>query len=177
MHFKFEHDFDIDPTGFWAMFFDEEYNAELYRHLKTRDRKVLEQVETEGVLKRAAQNSRPSAKSPLFSRSFVSDLSYVERDTFERAKSEMKVVIETPMLKNRLQFSGLFTVRPLGEGRCRRCFEGDVKVSVPLLGGKMEKHLLDEVRTSYDTAAEMTRGWVAKNKSIQREIEIAHDLK
>lgn len=162
MHFKFEHDFDIDPNGFWEMFFDEAYNVELYRHLRTKERKVLEQKEEGGVLRRTAKVT-PERDIPSLFKSFVSDMSYTERDVFERAKSEMKVAIEPGMMRDRLQMGGLFSVRPAGAG-CRRTFEGDVKISVPLIGGKMEKFMIDEIRTSYDQAAEATRGWIARKK-------------
>lgn len=164
MHFKFEHDFDIDPNGFWDLFFNEEFNVVLYRELKTKDRKVLVNKEENGIVKRDVKLT-PERDIPSVFKSLVGDMSYTERDVFDRAKSEMKVIIDPAFLRDRFQLNGLFTVRPLGEGRCHRVFEGDLKISVMLIGGKMEKFILDEMRVSYDTTAVVTRRWIADHKN------------
>ena len=41
MQFSFVHEFDIDPTGFWQMFFDENYERDLFKRLKMRSYTVL----------------------------------------------------------------------------------------------------------------------------------------
>lgn len=163
MHFKFEHDFDTDPKDFWDIFFDEEYNVELYRRLKMRERRVVEQKDDGETLLRTVQLT-PDKEVPSFVRSLINDLSYTERNVYRRSRSEMEVVIEPAMMKNKFDFKAIYAVRPLGPGRCRRSFEGDAKVSVMLVGGKIEKFMIDEVRESYETATVVTREWIAKRK-------------
>jgi hypothetical protein len=69
------------------------------------------------------------------------------------------------MFQDKFSMGGKYSVTPLdGGARCRREFKGEVKVTIPLIGGRVEKYMLDELRASYDTAAATTRRWIAKAK-------------
>ena len=35
-----------------------------------------------------------------------------------------------------------------------------MKVSIPLIGGKVEKYMMEQMRDSYDAAAKCTRRWI-----------------
>ena len=163
MHFRFEHDFDIEPAPYWDLFFSEDYNVDLYRQLKMKDRVVLEQREDGNLLKRSVRFS-PEEEIPAVFRSVIKDLGYTERDVFDRARSSMEVVIEPELMKSKFDFRGVYSVRPSGPGKCKRLFEGDIKVSIMLIGGQIEKYMIDRLRTSYDIAADVTRRWIEKKK-------------
>jgi hypothetical protein len=68
-------------------------------------------------------------------------------------------------MKDKFQTSGDYIVSPLGDNRCRREFKGEVKMSIPLVGGKMESYTVDQMRESYERASRVTREWIAKAKS------------
>src|SRR5262245_19177031 len=163
-HFGFAHDFDIDPKGYWEIFFDEAYNVELYKRTKIKGRTVTSQTD-DGKTLRRTQRLTPEAELPGFIKSVISDVSYTEHDVFHRDRSRMEVVIEPAMMKNKFDFKAIYSVEPLGEGRCRRVFEGDAKVSVMLVGGQIEKYMVDEMRKSYDVAAKVTAEWIARRKA------------
>ena len=162
-HFKFEHDFDIDAKDYWEMFFSEPYNLDLFQGLKMR-REPLELVD-DGKTIRRAQRLHPQKEIPAIFRSVVSDMSYTEKDVFDRDESSMQVNIEPAMMKDRFDMRGVYSVKPLGPGRCRRTFEGDVKVSIMIIGGKLEKYMVDEMRASYDTATDVTRRFIGTHKA------------
>lgn len=164
MHFRFEHEFDIDPKTYWNIFFDDAYNVDLYKRLRMNDRKVLEQKDDGKVLRRVVKLT-PADEVPAMFRSVIKDTGYTEHDTFYRDRSAMDVVIEPSMLKNKFDFRAIYSVIPVGDARCRRIFEGDCKVSVMVIGGQIEKFIVDNVRASYDTAATVTREWIAKRKA------------
>ncbi|MSP61936.1 MAG: DUF2505 domain-containing protein [Myxococcales bacterium] len=166
MHFRFEHEFDIDPKGFWEFFFTDEYNRDLYAALKMKEWKVVEQ-EDDGTTLRRSLRVTPSSSMPSVLQKVISDQTYTERDVFHRAKSSMDVVIEPAMLKNKFDMRAVYKVEPVGpegSGRCRRSFEGDVKVSIMLIGGKIEQFTIDQMRTSYEISSVVTRRWAAKKK-------------
>jgi hypothetical protein len=77
----------------------------------------------------------------------------------------MKVKIETAMFKDKFHMAGDYIVSPLGDSRCRREFRGDVKVSIALIGGKIEKYMMEQMRDSYEIAARVTRKWIADEKA------------
>jgi hypothetical protein len=161
MHFRYEHDFDIDPQGYWDIFLSEEFTVELYKHLKMRDRQLLENKD-DGTVLRRVQKLTPDSEMPAFIKALVSDVSYTEHDLYRKDRSEMEVVVEPAMLKNKFDLKGLYAVKPLGPGRCRRSFEGDVKVSIMLVGGQVEKFMCEQMKDSYETAARLVREWIAK---------------
>jgi hypothetical protein len=162
-HFKFEHDFDIDAKDYWDLFFADDYNEDLNRELKMRDRKVLEQKDDGKILKRV-QKMSPADDIPQMFKSVVPDIGYTEHDTFYRDRSSMDVIIEPAAGKNKFDMRAVYKVQPLGPGKCRRTFEGDVKVNVMILGGQIEKFMVEKLRTSYETAAVVTRRWITKRK-------------
>jgi hypothetical protein len=166
-HFKFEHDFDIDVKDYWDLFFSEEYNVDLYKELKMKERTKLEQTDDGKTLRRATRLT-PSTKVPDIFKKVISDMSYTERNVFHRERSEMEVVVEPSMMKDKFDLRGIYSVRPLGEGRCRRKFEGDAKVSVFLVGGQIEKFMIEEIRKSYDVAANVTRRWIVERKAASK---------
>jgi len=45
MQFSIVHDFDVEPAGFWALFFSEAFENELFRGLKMRSWDVFERRE------------------------------------------------------------------------------------------------------------------------------------
>lgn len=162
MNFTFSHDFDIDPEGFWKMFFSESYETELFRRLKMRTFNVLERREEGSSLWRKVK-LEPDGDVPSWASSVVRDTGYTEHDHLHRDRSVMDVTIEPAMMKERFHMSGIFKVTPLGPGRCRREFSGELRISVPLLGGKIEKFMVDKMREGYDTAAAFTREWLQRS--------------
>jgi hypothetical protein len=165
MQFNFAHDFDIDPKSYWKLFLSDEFNEDLFRELKMKNRIVVSQAD-DGKTFHRVQKMEPSTQIPSFLQSMIKETGYTEIDTLEWDKSTMKVVIETAMFKDRFHMSGLYVVSPLGEGqRCRREFKGEVKVSMALIGGKIEKFLMEQLRDSYEVAARVTKKWVDKKKS------------
>jgi hypothetical protein len=164
MNFSFVHDFDLDPQTYWKLFLSEEFNEELFRELKMKSRSVLKQTD-DGKLFHRVQKMEPSTKLPGFLESMVKDTGYTEIDTLDWQRSAMEIVIEPAMLKERFVMRGMYSVTPLDSGaRCRREFKGDVKVSMALIGGKVEKFMLEELRSAYEVAARVTRQWIAEKK-------------
>lgn len=164
MHFKFEHEFDLDAASYWDLFFSEDYNKDLYAELKMKDRKVLEQKEEGGVLRRTVKLV-PGKEVPAIFKSIVSDMSYTEKNVYRKERSEMEVVVEPALMKDKFDLRAVYSVKPLGDKKVRRTFEGDVNIKIMLIGGKMEKYMVDELRESYETAARVTRKWIEKRKA------------
>ena len=163
-HFKFEHDFDIDAKDFWDLFFAEDYNVDLYREMKMKDRKVLEHKDDGKTIKRVVKLS-PADDIPAMFKSVVPDTSYTEHDLFHKERSSMDVMIEPAAGKNKFDMKAVYAVKSIGPGKCRRSFEGDVKVNVMILGGQIEKFMVDKMKTSYDIATDVTKRWIQKRKA------------
>jgi hypothetical protein len=163
MDFRFAHDFDIDPQGFWTLFFSEDFAEDMFKRTGMKNRKVLEYKDSGDRIVRT-QRVEPDMPVPAWASAVVSSTAYTEYDVYDKAASKMDVRIEPGMMSNRFKMSGVFSVTPLGPGRCQRVFSGEVKVSVMLIGGKIEQYMIDEMRKGYDRAADVTREWITKKK-------------
>jgi hypothetical protein len=64
---------------------------------------------------------------------------------------------------DKLTTRGVYRLEVLGPNKVQRIFEGECTCRVPLLGGKVEKAIVDEVRTSYRDTTEFTRRWLREH--------------
>jgi hypothetical protein len=161
-HFLIQHDFDTDVPTFWRLFFHEPFNVAVYERIGIKERTKLEWKEDEkGIF--FSVRIIPKRELPGFIKKFVSgDFGYVESSTYHRAANTLDVKIVPTMMSERVKISGLFTVKELAPGKVRRTFEGEVGVSIPLLGGKIESYIVDDTKKGYDTAAQVMVEWLKK---------------
>ena len=161
MQFNFAHDFDIDVANYWKIFLSPEFNQDMFMNeLKMKHYAVKEKTD-DGKHMHRVQDVEPSVPIPGFMQSLVKSTGYREIDELDYATNTMRVTIETQMFKDRFSMAGNYQVTPLDGGkRCRREFKGEVKVSIPLIGGKVEKYMMEQMRDSYDAAARCTRRWI-----------------
>jgi hypothetical protein len=166
MNFNFSHDFDIDVAGYWKIFLSPEFNQDMFlNELRMKEYKVLK-LEDDGKMMHRVQQLEPSTAIPGFLQSMIKSTGYIEHDELDWSKNVMKVRIETFMFKDKFSMHGDYIVSPLDGGkRCRREFKGEVKVAVALIGGKIEKYMMEQIRDSYDIAARVTRKWIDKARS------------
>jgi hypothetical protein len=165
MNFSFVHEFDIDVARYWKIFLlDADFNKEMFRETGMREYKVLEQKD-DGTRFHRVQVLEPTTPIPSFMQSIIKSTGYTETDDLVWSTNVMDVKIEPQMLKERFQMQGKYSVTPIGDGtRCRREFKGEVKVSMPLVGGKVEKYMMEQMRDSYEVATRVTRRWIEKVK-------------
>ncbi len=164
MNFSFVHEFDTDVASYWKLFLSDPFNEDLFRELKIRERKVLK-FEDNGKTLYRTQKMEPTTPLPGFLQSMIKDMGYTEIDKLDWASNIMRIIIEPASMKDRFKMEGDYVVTPLGDKRCRREFKGEVKVSMPLIGGKVEKFMMEQLRDAYDTAARVTRKWIAEGKT------------
>jgi hypothetical protein len=161
-HFRLVHEFDTDPTSYWKIFFHVPYNAELYKRIGVKERRVIEQKE-DGPVVTWTVKIMPERDLPGVVKKIVGgDLGYIERSTFYRDKNYGDVHIEPTLMKEKTKIFGKYILEPIGEKKLRRVWEGDIHVSLPLVGGKIEKVIIEDMTKSYEAAAACTREWIAK---------------
>jgi len=162
MKFTIEDDFDTSVDRYWEMFFDDDYNKELYRALEI-DRTVLK-VEPDGELTRREILLKPKREIPkLFKRVMKGSLEYTEHNVFDRSRSLLEVRIVPAFGADKITNVGTYRVVDLGSNRVRRVYEGECTCKIPLVGGKIEKHIVGEIRSSYVTTTNVSRKWLREH--------------
>lgn len=162
MNFSIVHEFDTDVKTFWDTFLSPEFGEGLMAALKMKNY-VVQKREDDGKVMRRTQSMEPTVALPAMFAKFVPNMGYTEHDTLVWATSSMRIVIEPATMRDKFKTEGDFIVTPLGDKRCRREFRGEVKVSIPLMGGKMEQFTIDQMKESYEAATRFTRDWLAKH--------------
>lgn len=165
MNYTITDDFDTSIERYWQVFFDDTYNAELFKRLKV-GREVLE-VKREGegqdlVVRRKIRLS-PEREVPALVKKFVKGaVTYTEENVFTARSNSMAVVTIPGFMADALTTRGTYRVQSLGPDKVRRTWEGFIDCKIPLLGGKVEKHIVEEVTQSYRDTTDFTRKWLAE---------------
>ena len=148
MRYTISDDFDTSLEHYWQVFFDDAYNAELYKRLKV-GREVLE-VKQEG-----------EGEVPALVAKFVKGaITYTEQGVFTARTNTLEVVTIPGFMAEQLTTRGTYKVQSLGPTKVRRTWDGEISCKIPLLGGKVEKHIVEEVTASYRDTTEFTRKWL-----------------
>lgn len=164
MEYRIEDTFDCSAERYWEIFFSDEYNAGLWPALDIVRELLAFERKGEGPSLRIHREQRlvPQREVPGFIKKLVSGaITYVEKNDFVAADNLMRTVTIPGFAADRITTTGTYRLEPLGESRCKRIWDGVCECRIPLVGGKVEKQLVDEVRESYRRATDFTRKWIA----------------
>jgi hypothetical protein len=164
MNFSFVHEFDTDVKSYWNLFLSPEFTEALMGALKMKNYKLVDKTD-DGKTYRRTQSMEPTVALPAMFAKVVPSLGYTEHDTLDWAANKMRIVIEPASMKDKFKTEGDYIVTPIGDKRCRREFRGETKVSIMLIGGKMEQFTVDQMKEAYEIAARVTREWIQKAKA------------
>lgn len=159
-------EFPTTPDKYWDMFFSDAYNAALWQHLDI-EREVVEfrrEGEGDNEVIHRTQRLTPKRDVPSALRKLVKDaVSYEERNVWRRAQNAMEVVTTPNFFADKFTASGVYKLEPIGEDKLRRIWKANCACRVPLVGGKVEKHVVEEVKRSYQATTIFTRKWIAEH--------------
>ena len=147
--FCFEHVFRADsPEDLLVSFFDDDCQAGLDRVLDIASRDVLER----GAGRRVCRVV-PNRRIPLIGGSFH----YVESVT-RTGTDELAIEIR-PSLQ-RVVISATYRLERAGAREIRRRYAGTVSVNIALIGGRLERGIVEELGRSLPAAAASTQAWL-----------------
>ena len=161
VRFEVSHTFDHDPDTVAAAILDEEYQHSLEDVESVEHRELLSQEERpDGTVVRHTRcvldiNITGVAKT------FIGDgdPAWVEEATWHPDKREWTWVVIPEIGKDLLEAKGTIALRKDG-GSTERAISGEVKVKVPLYGGKVEGWIVDGIETAYAEEAERLEAWL-----------------
>ncbi len=161
-------EFSTTPDKYWDMFFSDAYNDALWKHLDI-ERQVIEfRREGEGASEviHRTQKLTPKRDVPSALRKLVKDaISYEERNVWRRADNQMDVVTIPNFFADKFVAQGVYSLEPISSDKLRRIWKASCNCKVPLVGGKVEKHVVEEVKRSYQATTIFTRKWIAEHLS------------
>ena len=163
MRYTISDDFDTSLEHYWQVFWDDAYNLELYKRLRV-GREVLEvkqEGEGEALIIRRKVKLSPQREVPALVAKFVKGaITYTEQGVFTARTNTLEIVTIPGFMADQLTTRGTYRVQSLGPAKVRRTWDGEISCKVPLLGGKVEKHIIEEVTVSYRDTTDFTRAWL-----------------
>ncbi len=164
MQYTIRDDFDTTPQRYWEVFFDDAYNRGLYARLKI-GREVLEITrdgEGDSLVVRQRVKLTPEREVPGLIKKFVKGaLTYTEQSVYTAKTGTMEVVTIPGFMADSLTTRGLYRVEAVASGKVRRTWDGEIQCKIPLIGGKVERTIADEVTAGYRDTTAFTRQWLA----------------
>ena len=156
MKFRHENHYDASVEDVVALQTDQAYRSSLRSRTRSAGHEVT--VTEEGGTTVVLVDQRLKTEGiPSFAQKLVGDTIHLkqrEEWTGNRATFELTIPGKPGHLR------GTVTVEPDGEGAVER-LDGEAKASIPLVGGKIEKLLVDLVSASLDRSQARAAAWLA----------------
>jgi hypothetical protein len=122
---------------------------------------LLDQQESPGTVRRRVRYAFAGELSPAVTAVVdPAKLTWVEDATLDRGTHRTTFRILPDHYANRLRCSGTFQLQDV-PGGVRRVAQGDLRVSFPLVGGKVERAIVSGLREHADLEAAALRDWLA----------------
>ncbi len=163
MRFSAEIRYDADPATVFAMLTDPDFQERKCTATGALEHEVgIEEYDDNSASIRT-ERVMPTDQVPDFVRTFVGQtLTVVQVDDWQAAAAdgsrEGTVVVEIKSAPVRL--AGSMTLRPDGTGT-RQTVDGDLKASVPLVGGRIEKAVEPALKAALRVEQREGRTWLA----------------
>jgi hypothetical protein len=156
MKLKVESTFDVAPEVVWATFDSEAFHAQLAAETGMK-RTVVEEREEDGIHIQTTEVRR-SKNLPRIAAKVLgsSQLTYIQTNRFDAAKNRLDWRVEIPAMGDRLQVSGVTSLKPTPTG-CQRVLEGDITVRVRMVGAAVEKAIGGEFQKTAVRAVEIVK--------------------
>jgi uncharacterized protein DUF2505 len=168
MKYTIEDTFDVSAASYWETFFSEEFNRAMWPALDITWEPISLERKREGESLEIVrvQKLTPKRELPALVQKFVKGaLSYTERNEFKARENSMRTKTTPSFMADKIDTYGVYRLEELGPNRVKRIWDGTFDCSIPLIGGKIEKMLVEEVRESYRRSTEFTRQWHASHPS------------
>ncbi len=165
--FRFEHEFRAPSVAAVLRgYFDPALQAEQDRASKIRAREVLEREDTADrrviVTKVFPERQLPAVIRPLV----AGPLHYIERSVWDKRADRIDLDIRPSLLGKRTQIRVVYTVTLVAPGRVHRVCEGDATVEVALIGGRVERSIIEDMADTLPKVAACTQAWLDAGRDV-----------
>ena len=100
----------------------------------------------------------PPQNIPSFMKKFIKGkFSYREKVIWKRGSNSCIVETVPNVMADKIDISTTISVEPIDESRCRRIMTVEIKVRIPLVGSKIENHVLGEVEDEFRRSGDYLR--------------------
>lgn len=160
--FSFEHVFRAPSTATLInAYFDPDHLAFQDRLAQLGDRVVVESSET-GAVRKCTWRVTSQRQLPVIARPFVDGgkLRFLESMTWRRSDDIVETSVTPEILGGRVQIAGVYQLSQIAEGQVRRLYKGTISANMRLVGGKIERGILETISENMPAMAQCTQTWL-----------------
>lgn len=159
--FSYDYVFRVDsPATLAASYFDPSHLAAQDVVAELTDRTVTAETD-DGTTK--AMTWRVVSKRPLpaIARPFVGgNLVYLESMSWRRGDNHVELSVIPQILKARVQIHATYKLEQAGEMQVKRTYRGEVTAGIALIGGKIERGIVEAFDESMAKMSKCTQDWL-----------------
>ncbi len=161
MRFSMTHHFKCAPDDLWDVFAEPEFDRRL-REETGVERELLEAKYEDGVqFERIRSVSNRELPAVMKTALGIERFEFEQQNRLDRSENILNWTVSTPFLSDRVDAGGTTRVEATDTG-CTRIIDGQVDIRLPLVGRKMERKLLGNIRESYEKAARIAADLLQK---------------
>lgn len=163
MKFEFSHPIPADPDAVAAALLDRDFQSSLHRVGKLKERELLGQEEhPDGSVTRRLRCVLDLDVSGV-AKKFIgdSDPAWVQHETWDPQARAWAWEVHPEVGEGLLAARGSILLEG-SEGKTIRTVTGEVKVGVPLYGGKVEGWIVEGLEQAYGEEAELITRWLQR---------------
>jgi hypothetical protein len=159
--FHFEYHFRArDPDAVLAVYFNPAHQDEQDRRVEVAKRETLEDRD-EGDIRYRTARVYPRRQLPVVIRPLIKgDLSYDEVIVWHKREHRIEFDIRPRLLDGKAQILATYRLVQLGPGQVLRTYDGQASVSVRLIGGRVEKAIIEDLEKSLLATAGCTQDYL-----------------
>ena len=158
--FTMRHDLDCDCDTFWKLFWELDFNEQLFKALEYPAWKLIDTKETDKeIIRTVKATPKMDAPGPVL-KLLGSSFGYDEEGRFDKATKTHKFIITPNVLAGKLRNEGTVKCEPRGDGKSTRIVEIIAEAKVFGLGGMIESSFEKSFRTGWQKSADFINKWV-----------------
>lgn len=160
MKMNVRHHLPAPPDVAWREIFSEAYSAAIAAHAGTTSVKLSEEVRDGKRLVRSQVTLAKELPSTAAKVMGSKNLVYILEERIDDANRTVQWRVLVNKVSDKVKAQGIFKIEPAAAG-CERIIQGEVKVSVPFIGRKIEAGIAAELEKSYEATAVFATKWLS----------------
>jgi hypothetical protein len=160
MRFHHEVRYDAAPADVYAMLTDPDFRRAVCRAQHADGSEVAVEP-ADGGISVTVDQRRPTEGAPGFARAFVGDHIRIVQTEHWTGPDAARLAVDTPGKPSRME--GRITLAAAGAGSVQTV-EGDLRVTVPLMGSRLEALVADVLVQALEVEARTGREWLAAGR-------------
>ncbi|MEW5947258.1 MAG: DUF2505 family protein [bacterium] len=163
MKFKLTHHFDVNTEKFEKLTTDTNLQDYIDTLPNLKEREDLEVIEDERYVRRKVRNFAIGV-IPKEIRHVLKPrmLSWIEESVYDKLKHEFEWKITPYYFRDVFKCSGTYKYIDESDSRMRREIEGDLTISVPVIGPIAERYIIRELRKNFEAEYRFTANYIRK---------------